>query len=116
MSIIGWGTIPLKNGMPVVLSWPLLRLRYDQAGVYLRVRPGLLSYILQGSKDCFVAWTEISRFEYSGGSVAWLDGAQQLCRFATYSDRLLSFVEVAHSHGVSVEQVRSTYWRAWTLE
>jgi hypothetical protein len=116
-SIVGWGTIPLKNGMAVVLSWPLLRLRYDQAGVYLKVRPGLLSGVLRGSRDdFFVAWSEISRFQYSGGSVAWLDGVRQLCRFATYSDRLSDFVEVAQSQGVSVEPVRSTYSRAWTLE
>ena len=116
-SITGWGTVPLKYGMAAVLSWPLLQLRYDDAGVRLRVRPRLLSFILRGTGvDIEVPWSQMSRFQYSGDSAAWKDGERQLCRFATFSAGLAEFAETAGAHGVSVERVRSTFSRAWTLD
>lgn len=115
--VTGWGTVPIRYGMVMVLSWPLLQLRYDDSGARLRVRPRLLSLIVRGtSADIEIPWSEMSRFQYSGESVAWKDGDWQLCRFATFSAGLAGFAEMAHAHGVAVEWVRSTRSRAWTLD
>lgn len=117
-SLVGWGSVPVPwgGGMVVVVPWPTLGLSFGDFGARIRVRPRLHALLVtHSSRPIEVPRNAMRQFEYSPNSTAWINQDGLLCRFATYSDGIGSFVAEARAHGVEAAPVRSTYRRAWTL-